>query len=108
MHNRARLVAGSFLTKHLAVDWRSGAAHFAEHLVDGDVANNSGNWQWVAGTGADSRPNRILSPARQAARFDPDGAYARRYLPELGTADYPPPIVVHEDAVARFRGQVAA
>ncbi|MHB1241876.1 MAG: cryptochrome/photolyase family protein [Gaiellaceae bacterium] len=108
MHNRARLVAGSFLTKHLGIDWRAGAAHFAEHLVDGDVASNSGNWQWVAGTGADSRPNRILSPARQAARFDPDGAYARRYLPELGTADYPPPVVVHEEAVARFRGQVAA
>ena len=53
MHNRARLVAGSFLTKQLGIDWRRGAAHFFEHLVDGDVANNTGNWQWVAGTGAD-------------------------------------------------------
>lgn len=92
MHNRARLVAGSFLTKHLGIDWRRGAAHFFEHLVDGDVANNAGNWQWVAGTGADSRPNRRLSPQRQAERFDPDGIYARRYIPELGTPDYPLPL----------------
>ena len=94
MHNRARLTAGSFLTKHLGIDWRAGAAHFARHLVDGDVANNSGNWQWVAGTGADTRPYRRLSPLRQAERFDPDGTYVRRYLPELGTTDYPEPIQV--------------
>jgi len=107
MHNRARLVAGSFLTKHLAIDWREGARHFYAHLVDGDVANNTGNWQWVAGTGADTRPNRVLNPLRQSARFDPDGAYARRYLPEFGTGDYPAPIVDHEDAVARFRSALA-
>jgi len=107
MHNRARLVTGSFLTKHLGIDWRVGAAHFFEHLVDGDVANNTGNWQWVAGTGADSRPYRMLNPYRQAERFDPHGAYARRYVPELGTLDYPDPIVVHEAAVARFRGAAA-
>ena len=94
MHNRARLVAGSFLTKHLGIDWRRGAEHFFEHLVDGDVANNTANWQWVAGTGTDSRPNRRLSPQRQAERFDPDGVYARRYIPELGTPDYPEPIAV--------------
>ena len=94
MHNRARLVAGSFLTKQLGIDWRRGAEHFFEHLVDGDVANNTGNWQWVAGTGTDSRPNRRLSPARQAQRFDPDGIYAGRYLPELGTPEYPEPIEV--------------
>jgi deoxyribodipyrimidine photo-lyase len=94
MHNRARLVAGSFLTKHLGIDWRVGAAHFFEHLVDGDVANNTGNWQWVAGTGTDSRPYRRLSPQRQAERFDPDGVYARRYIPELGTPDYPEPLAV--------------
>ena len=94
MHNRARLVAGSFLTKHLGIDWRRGAAHFFEHLVDGDVANNTGNWQWVAGTGTDSRPNRRLSPLRQAQRFDPHGIYARRYLPELDTPEYPEPIEV--------------
>jgi deoxyribodipyrimidine photo-lyase len=107
MHNRARLVTGSFLTKHLGIDWRRGAEHFFAHLVDGDVANNTGNWQWVAGTGTDSRPNRMLSPVRQAQRFDPNGVYARRYVPELGTPDYPEPIVAHEDAVARFR-QAAA
>jgi deoxyribodipyrimidine photo-lyase len=94
MHNRARLVAGSFLTKHLGIDWRRGAAHFFEQLVDGDVANNTGNWQWVAGTGTDSRPNRRLSPQRPAERFDPDGAYVQRYLPELGTPAYPQPIAV--------------
>jgi deoxyribodipyrimidine photo-lyase len=94
MHNRARLVTGSFLTKHLGIDWRRGAEHFFEHLVDGDVANNTGNWQWVAGTGTDSRPYRRLSPQRQAERFDPDGVYVRRYVPELGTPDYPEPIAV--------------
>ena len=94
MHNRARLVAGSFLTKHLGIDWRRGAEHFFEHLVDGDVANNTGNWQWVAGTGTDSRPNRRLSPTRQAQRFDRKGIYVRRYLPEFGTSDYPEPIEV--------------
>ena len=107
MHNRARLVAGSFLTKHLGIDWRRGADHFFAHLVDGDVANNTGNWQWVAGTGTDSRPNRMLSPVRQAQRFDPEGVYARRYVPELTTPDYPEPIVSHEEAVARFRGGAA-
>jgi deoxyribodipyrimidine photo-lyase len=107
MHNRARLVAGSFLTKHLSIDWREGAAHFYDHLVDGDVACNAGNWQWVAGTGTDTRPNRMLNPIRQAQRFDPEGLYARRYLPELGTAEYPEPLVEHEAAVARFRGAVA-
>ena len=82
MHNRARLVAGSFLTKHLRLAWRDGAAHFYEHLVDGDVANNALNWQWVAGTGTDTRPYRKLNPQRQAERFDRDGTYVRRYLPE--------------------------
>ncbi len=94
MHNRARLVAGSFLTKHLGIDWRRGAEHFFGQLVDGDVANNTGNWQWVAGTGADTRPNRRLSPSRQAERFDPDAVYVRRYVPELGTPDYPLPLAV--------------
>ncbi len=119
MHNRARLVTASFLAKHLYVDWRHGAAHFAEHLVDGDVANNVGNWQWVAGTGADTRPNRVFNPTRQARRFDPDGAYVRRWVPELeaidggavhepwrlgllAPKDYPAPIVDHDEAVRRF------
>jgi deoxyribodipyrimidine photo-lyase len=84
MHNRARLVTGSYLTKTLGIDWREGARHFYELLVDGDLANNSGNWQWVAGTGADTRPNRKLNPERQAKRFDPEGAYIERWLGDKG------------------------
>lgn len=80
--NRQRLVAASYLTKELGIDWRIGAAHFMAHLVDGDVASNSGNWQWVAGTGADTRPNRRFNPERQARLHDPDGAYVARWLPE--------------------------
>jgi deoxyribodipyrimidine photo-lyase len=80
MHNRARLIVASYLTKTLGQDWRIGARHFEELLIDADVANNSGNWQWVAGTGNDTRPNRVLNPERQARRFDPDGAYVRRHL----------------------------
>lgn len=83
MHNRARLVVGSFLTKTLYIDWRSGARHFLDLLVDGDLANNNLNWQWVAGTGTDSRPNRVLNPLRQAERYDPEGSYIRRWVPEL-------------------------
>jgi deoxyribodipyrimidine photo-lyase len=81
--NRARLIAASFLTKTLGIDWREGARHFDRLLVDGDLANNAGNWQWVAGTGNDTRPNRVLNPIRQARRFDPDGAYVRRHVAEL-------------------------
>jgi len=81
--NRARLIVASFLTKTLDIDWRAGANHFESLLVDGDLANNVGNWQWVAGTGNDTRPNRVLNPIRQAHRFDPDGAYVRRFVPEL-------------------------
>ena len=83
MHNRARMVAASFLVKDLGIDWREGARHFFDLLLDGDVAQNIGNWQWVAGTGVDTRPNRIFNPIRQARRFDPDGTYVRRYVPEL-------------------------
>jgi deoxyribodipyrimidine photo-lyase len=109
MHNRARLITASFLVRDLRIDWRSGARHFFDWLVDGDVANNVGNWQWVAGTGANPRPRRGFSPLRQARRFDPDGAYVRRYVPELAAIQgravhepwklralpegYPPPIV---------------
>ena len=120
MHNRSRLVTASFLTKHLYLDWRAGAAHFADLLVDGDIPNNIGNWQWVAGTGADTRPNRMFNPTRQSQRYDPSGAYVRRWLPELAgmagaevhepwklgvlaPAGYPGPIVDHDEAVARFR-----
>jgi deoxyribodipyrimidine photo-lyase len=87
MHNRARLVTASFLVHDLRVDWRVGARHFFDWLVDGDVANNVGNWQWVAGTGANPRRGRALNPLRQARRFDPDGAYVRRYVPELASIE---------------------
>ncbi len=90
MHNRARLVVGSFLTKDLGIDWRWGERHFMSLLLDGDEASNNGNWQWIASVGVDPQPvfRRILSPARQQARFDPGGDYVRRYVPELrGVAD---------------------
>jgi deoxyribodipyrimidine photo-lyase len=83
MHNRARMITASFLTRNLGLSWRHGYQHFGLLLADGDVANNAGNWQWVAGTGHNTRPNRVMNPLRQAQRFDPDGSYVRRYVPEL-------------------------
>ena len=83
--NRQRLVTASLLVKDLGIDWRVGAAHFIEHLLDGDAASNSGNWQWVAGTGTDTRPNRTFNPTRQGRLHDPDGDYVRRWLPELAS-----------------------
>ncbi|MGW7415474.1 cryptochrome/photolyase family protein [Streptomyces sp. NPDC054863] len=121
MHNRGRLLVAGFLTKTLYVDWRVGARHFLSLLVDGDVANNQLNWQWAAGTGTDTRPNRVLNPLTQAKRFDPHGDYVRRWVPELadlkGPAvhrpwhlegrdrariDYPAPIVDLAEGRARF------
>ena len=89
MHNRARMITASFLTRTLGIDWRHGYRHFRDLLADGDVACNAGNWQWVAGTGNNPRPGRVLNPLRQAARFDPDGDYVRRYLPELASLAAP-------------------
>ncbi len=90
VHNRARMVVASFLTKHLLVDWREGARFFLQHLVDGDLPANNGGWQWVAGTGADAAPYyRIFNPVTQAERFDPDGDYIRRWVPELARLDPP-------------------
>lgn len=90
MHNRARMVAASFLVKNLLVDWRWGERHFMEHLVDGDPASNGGNWQWVAGVGTDAAPYfRVFNPTLQGQRFDPDGAYVRRWLPELARVPAP-------------------
>jgi deoxyribodipyrimidine photo-lyase len=83
MHNRARMITASFLTRNLGISWRHGYRHFGRLLADGDVANNAGNWQWVAGTGHNTRPNRVMNPLRQAQRFDPAGDYVRRYVPEL-------------------------
>ncbi|WP_433797890.1 cryptochrome/photolyase family protein [Actinoplanes sp. CA-252034] len=122
MHNRARLITAAFLTKHLGIDWRLGVAWFFRWLLDGDVPNNSGNWQWTAGTGNDTRPYRRFNPIRQALRFDPDGVYVRRYVPELkgidGAAahqpwrlpesefrglDYPGPLESHRDEAVWLR-----
>ena len=89
MHDRARLLTESFLVKRLRIDWRLGLAHFDELLVDGDPASNAANWQWVAGTGTDPRPNRSLNPIRQARRFDPEGEYVRRFVRELRELDAP-------------------
>jgi deoxyribodipyrimidine photo-lyase len=84
MHNRVRMAAASFLIKHLRVDWRQGEAWFWDTLVDADAANNAASWQWVAGSGADAAPYfRIFNPVTQGERFDPDGIYVRRWVPEL-------------------------
>jgi len=119
----------SFLVKDLHIDWTRGARHFMEHLVDGDVASNQHGWQWVAGTGTDAAPYfRVFNPVAQSKKFDPDGAYIRRWVPELSDLDgvaihepwtvdadlfgggvgqeYPAPIVDHaaerDEALARY------
>ena len=130
MHNRLRMVAASFLVKDLLVDWRWGERHFAELLIDYDLASNNGGWQWAASTGCDAQPwFRVFNPVAQSRRFDPDGAFIRRYVPEIAALDddaihapwtvppalqqaagvvigrdYPPPIVDH----ARAREQALA
>jgi deoxyribodipyrimidine photo-lyase len=124
MHNRARMITASFLCKDLLIDWRLGETHFLRHLVDGDLASNNGGWQWAAGTGTDAQPYfRIFNPVLQGQKFDRDGAYVRRYVPELRPVtdkwlhspwempeevqrevgvrigrDYPAPIVDHAEA----------
>jgi deoxyribodipyrimidine photo-lyase len=125
MHNRARLLVGSFLTKDLGIDWRWGERWFMRMLIDGDEANNNGNWQWIASVGVDPQPpaRRIYNPTLQQARFDPEGNYVRRYVHELANVpddylarpwtmpeevqvraqcrigeDYPAPIVDHAAA----------
>ncbi|CAN5631301.1 deoxyribodipyrimidine photo-lyase [soil metagenome] len=125
MHNRARLVVGSFLTKDLGIDWRWGERHFMRYLVDGDEANNNGNWQWIASVGTDPQPafKRIFNPSLHQERYDPDGTYVRSWVPELREVpderlrepwkmdpdeqkaagcvigeDYPAPIVDHAEA----------
>lgn len=125
MHNRARLIVGSFLTKDLWQDWREGETWFMRMLTDGDEANNNGNWQWIASVGVDPAPvyRRLYNPASQAKNYDPNGTYIRRYVPELRgvpdkflaepwkmseaqqseagciiNQDYPAPIVDHAEA----------
>ncbi len=124
MHNRVRMIVASFLVKDLHLPWQRGARHFLDHLVDGDLASNNHGWQWAAGTGTDAAPYfRIFNPVAQSRRFDPDGVYIRRWVPELAhvpTRDihapwagrsgpplgYPPPIVDHaverEEALRRY------
>jgi deoxyribodipyrimidine photo-lyase len=89
MHNRARLVTASFLTRRLGLPWQLGARHFSRLLIDGDPANNAGNWQWAAGTGTDPRRTRTLNPVVQARRYDPSGAFVRRHLRELSEVEPP-------------------
>jgi deoxyribodipyrimidine photo-lyase len=96
MHNRVRMIVASFLVKDLHLDWRRGARWFMTHLVDGDLASNQHGWQWTAGTGTDAAPFfRVFNPVTQGRRFDPDGDYVRRYVPELrhlpGAAVHQPP-----------------
>jgi deoxyribodipyrimidine photo-lyase len=118
MHNRLRMITAMFLTKHLLIDWRLGERYFMQRLVDGDLANNNGGWQWSASTGTDAAPYfRIFNPWTQSRRFDPTGDFIRRYVPELRrvqaadlhdpdrmaklprtTLDYPLPIVEHRAA----------
>ena len=84
MHNRVRMIVASFLVKHLLIPWQHGEAWFWDTLVDADLAQNAASWQWVAGCGADAAPYfRVFNPVLQATRFDPEGAYVRRFVPEL-------------------------
>lgn len=103
MHNRVRMVVASFLTKDLRIDWRLGAAHFMELLVDGDLAVNQLSWQWVAGTGIGANPNRVINPTVQRRTHDPDDEYTRRWIPEVDTDAYPTPIVDHGTAIDAWK-----
>jgi deoxyribodipyrimidine photo-lyase len=90
MHNRVRMVTASFLVKHLLIPWQRGEEWFWDTLVDADLASNAGGWQWVAGCGTDAAPYfRVFNPVLQGERFDPDGAYVRRWLPELSAVPAP-------------------
>ena len=133
MHNRLRLITASFLVKDLLIDWRIGERHFRRLLIDGDIAQNVGNWQWVAGTGSDAAPYfRVFNPVLQSRRFDPEGRYLRRWIPELRSlpahlihapweraaevathgvrigVDYPFPAVDHREARTRTLDAYAA
>ncbi len=99
MHNRVRMIVASFLVKDLRIHWLEGARWFWDTLVDADLASNTQGWQWTSGCGADAAPYfRVFNPSLQEKKFDPDGAYVRRWVPEVGTAAYPKPIVDHDRA----------
>ncbi len=128
VHNRARMISASFLTKHLMIDFRRGEAHYLKHLTDGDWASNDMGWQWAAGCGCDAQPYfRIFNPISQGKKLDPDGAYVRRWVPELSKVPakhihapweappqvleeagirlgetYPYPIIDHKEARSRY------
>ena len=102
MHNRVRMVVASFLTKHLLVDWRWGEAYFAVHLLDFELSSNNGGWQWASGSGCDAAPYfRVFNPQLQQERFDPQLNYVKNWVNEHGSANYAPPLVVHEMARKR-------
>ena len=102
MHNRVRMVVGSFLCKHLLIDWRWGEAYFAEKLLDYEMSSNVGNWQWVAGSGVDAAPYfRIFNPTTQIEKFDKDKKYIKKWVEEYGTDDYPEKMVDHKEARER-------
>ena len=102
MHNRVRMVVAGFLCKHLLIDWRWGEAYFAEKLLDYELASNNGNWQWAAGTGCDAAPYfRVFNPTEQVKKFDPELKYIRKWVPEIDSLDYPPPMVEHKMARER-------
>ena len=102
MHNRVRMIVGSFLCKHLLIDWRWGEAYFAEKLLDYEMSSNVGNWQWIAGTGVDAVPYfRIFNPITQLDKFDKNRNYVEEYVPEFGTDDYPEKMVEHKMARER-------
>jgi deoxyribodipyrimidine photo-lyase len=102
MHNRVRMMAGSFLVKHLLIDWRWGERYFAQKLLDYELSANNGNWQWVAGTGCDSAPYfRIFNPYTQQKKFDPEFKYIKKWIPEYGTDDYVKEMVDHKSSYHR-------
>ncbi|HCA81540.1 MAG TPA: hypothetical protein DEP53_17550, partial [Bacteroidetes bacterium] len=133
MHNRVRMVAASFLTKDLRHDWRLGASYFEKKLLDIETASNNGGWQWAASTGVDPKPLRIFNPRLQAERFDPEGLYIKKHVPELKAVpvkfihaphtmplelqresgcmigkDYPAPLVDHSNASNEYKRLVAS
>ena len=102
MHNRVRMLVGSFLCKHLLIDWRWGEAYFAEKLHDYEMSSNVGNWQWVAGTGVDASPYfRIFNPTSQIKKFDKDFSYIKKWVPDFQELTYPSPMVDHKFARER-------